>query len=273
GRRRASHLEPAIHYATLDFVSPLKGLEAAQEFKPDFVIHLACPPDQEASPESEHLFGQWAAGSVDFLSAMSQVSSVKAFLVAGSVKEYGTGSAPFGPGQALMPVSAYGAAKASVSAFASYFRQIRRLNTVVLRLATVYGPGQSQGGIIDAACRALRQKSPLRMTAGEQVREFLYIDDAARAIVLALVCAEHPEAGALTLGGHKPVKLIDLVKCLMMLEGGGNLVQAGALPYRASEVFDMRVDSSLFGKLTGWSPCVSIEEGLRRTWQWYCSHA
>jgi nucleoside-diphosphate-sugar epimerase len=264
---------PQIPYTVLEFCIPSGSLKAVLDFHPDYVVHLACPPDAPQSPESEKLFLRWAGGTAEFFSGLSRMPSVQGVVTIGSSKEYGNGPAPFKTDQALKPLSAYGAAKAAVTGFANYFRATCGLQVSVLRLATVYGPGQPSGGIVDAAVRSAVEKKDLKMTRGEQIREFLYVEDAVAAILRSLSLAKDPECALLQIGGGEPVKLLDLVRMIFDAGGAKCAIEAGAIPYRDSEVFDMRMDSSLFKKKSGWAPAVSLREGLQRTLDWYKARA
>ena len=102
------------------------------------------------------------------------------------------------------------------------------------------------------------------MTAGEQTREFIYVDD----LVTAIMCAlDAPLAigRVVNVGGGQPIKLLDLVAKIESAMGSSGLVRLGEIPYRNGEIMDYQLDSSLARDLLGWEPVVDLDEGLRRT--------
>jgi nucleoside-diphosphate-sugar epimerase len=262
-----------ILYTTLELRSPLASFEAVLDFHPDYVVHLACPPEGPANAESEKNFCRWLAGTIDFFSELSRLASVQGVVTIGSPKEYGNGPAPFRTDQVLNPLSAYGAAKAAATAYANYFRETRGLKISVLRLATVYGPGQPSGGIVDAAMKSAIGKSVLKMTKGEQIREFLYLDDAITSVLHSLPLTKDQECSLFLIGSGESMKLLDLVNLIFDTAGAAPGIEAGAIPYRDTEIFDMRMDSRLFRRKCGWAPEVSLREGLKLTLDWYKTRA
>jgi nucleoside-diphosphate-sugar epimerase len=189
----------------------------------------------------------------------------------GSGKEYGSGPAPFRETQELAPVSPYAAAKAAATAFMRMFAASHGLPAVVVRPFLTYGPAQDANLLIPGLILHALEGRDFPMTAGEQLREFNYVDD----IVAGLLCAgEAPgvEGLVFNVGCGEPRRVRDVVSLVLELMGNPICVEFGKLPYRAGETRQFYCENERARRLLGWRPRVPLEEGLGRTIAWYRHH-
>jgi nucleoside-diphosphate-sugar epimerase len=134
------------------------------------------------------------------------------------------------------------------------------------RIAALYGPDDDSTGrrIVPAAVRAARERTRLPMTGGEQVREFLHVDDAARAV---LVCAATPPPGGVAIanvGTELGRPLRDWARRIFELAGAPQeLVDAGAIPYREGEAHHLVMRDVVLRRAAGWTPQISFDDGIR----------
>jgi nucleoside-diphosphate-sugar epimerase len=145
------------------------------------------------------------------------------------------------------------------------------LPIIVARLFTVYGPSQEGSMFIPSAIRDLVKSRAFSMSPGEQVRDFTYVDDVVEAYLRLAHCAD-ARGEVVNVGSGIPHTLKEVVSIIRMLVGGETAVEAGALPYRKGEGHEIFCDTRTLRRLTGWSPQVSLEEGLRLTVAWYKKH-
>ena len=269
GRRSDADLGAGIGYREMSLDGCVNDYEWIAEFAPAYVLHLAFPPDKPATAEAEHEFALVVGGSIRFLSFVSWLPGVQAITVAGSIKEFGRSPAPFRPEQPIEPTSPFGAAKAAITAFAGYARAARDVPINVIRLSTVYGPGQPPGSLVAQACESAIVGQPVRITGGAQVREFLYVDDAVDALIQGLFLAGAAGPGRFNVGSGEPSAVLELVRRIVALSGNEAPVEVGAITYRPSEVMDMRVDSSLFRSAANWQASTGLDDGLARTLRFY----
>jgi UDP-glucose 4-epimerase len=172
------------------------------------------------------------------------------------------------------PRSPYAVAKLAVEHYLDGYRIAGGLETVVLRYANVYGPRQDphgEAGVIAIFIqRILGGLTPVIYGDGEQVRDFVYVGDVVRANVAALtVPAEEPVV--VNIGTGRGTSVNALWRALAAV------AQPGVGPYhepaRAGDVLHSVLDPSRAKTVLGWQPEIGLEDGLRRTWEWFVANA
>jgi nucleoside-diphosphate-sugar epimerase len=125
----------------------------------------------------------------------------------------------------------------------------------------IYGAGATPYMLLVSLMRTLAQGEPFPMTAGEQRRDFIHVDDVAEAVAAVL---ERRATGTLNLGSGEGPTVREAAELGAAIAGRPELLRVGALPYRANEVFDYRLDVRALERATGWRARVSLREGLTR---------
>ncbi|MDA8631242.1 NAD-dependent epimerase/dehydratase [Litoricolaceae bacterium] len=142
--------------------------------------------------------------------------------------------------------------------------QIRFLN---IRLEHMYGPGDDSSKfttwIIE---QCLANVSEIKLTPGEQKRDFIYVDDVVSAYQLLLNQRNTLDAGFLSvdLGSGKPVSIKEFTSLVCNLSNSKSKLKFGALPYRKGEIMHSFGDLDLLTRL-GWRPCVPLRAGIQHT--------
>ncbi len=169
------------------------------------------------------------------------------------------------------PRSPYAAQKLMGEYYCSAFSSCYGLDATSLRFFNVYGPRQDPGspysGVISVFMTCLLQHtSPTIHGDGEQTRDFTYIDDVV-ALVLKTAQAPGVAGKVFNAGNGNRYSLNQVWDLLQKVEG----VQIPALygPSRAGDVRDSQADTAAAVRELGHSPRFTIEEGLRRTLEWY----
>ena len=158
----------------------------------------------------------------------------------------------------------YAATKVAAWALGRMYWRARGMPIVTVRPFQVYGPGQPAETLIPAAIGAALTGADFSMTAGEQERDFVYIDDAVAGMVAA-GAVPGIEGQSLDLGTGSATSIRQVVERVWEIAGGTGRVIAGALPYRTGEVMHMVADADRAARLLGWRATVSLEDGLSRT--------
>jgi UDP-glucose 4-epimerase len=146
-----------------------------------------------------------------------------------------------------------------------------------LRLTNIYGPRQlvkhNRQGFIGWFIRLAVEDREIQVFGdGSQLRDFVYVDDAADAFLRAGAC-EACDGRVFNVGGLEPVAHRDLVRTLLDCAGTGRVNFVDWPPEKkAIDIGSFYADSSLFVSATGWSPQVRLRDGLDRTVAYYREH-
>jgi len=171
----------------------------------------------------------------------------------------------------VRPMSPYGLHKYLDEQYFEYYRRVRGLNTAVFRYANVYGPRQdpeTEAGVVAIFTAAfLAGRHPTVFGDGSQVRDFVYVSDVAQANLRVLGRRlDEPVQIATGVG----TSVAELAVLLRQLTG------ASVLPHHApaipGEVHRIVLDPSRASRLLDWRARVPLEEGLRRTVEWFREH-
>jgi UDP-glucose 4-epimerase len=166
------------------------------------------------------------------------------------------------------PVSPYGVSKRAGELYAFFYQAVHGIPFVALRYANVYGPRQDPHGEAGVVAiftgRMLRGESVTVNGDGGQTRDYVYVGDVARANVLAL---ERDCAGPVNIGTGVETDVNVLAHLLLEVTGSASSVGHG--PARPGEQRRSVVDAARAATALGWTPAVSLREGLRRTVEYF----
>jgi CDP-glucose 4,6-dehydratase len=251
--------------------------KALTEHDVDLVFHLAAQTlvgpaaESPASTFDVNVRGTWTV-----LEACRE-SGVERVVVASSDKAYGAhDELPYREDFALRPTAPYEASKAAADLLARSYWPSYGLPVAVTRFANIYGGGDTNFSrlIPEAVSAAIDGRAPVLRSDGSPERDFLYVEDAAAAY-LAIADAlgrEEVRGEAFNAGGGRPYAVGELVKMIARLAGTDVEPRILGAGNPAGEIDRQYVDPTKIRKLVGWTPRVDLEEGLRRTIDWYRKH-
>ncbi|MBR0299235.1 MAG: dTDP-glucose 4,6-dehydratase [Bacteroidales bacterium] len=173
------------------------------------------------------------------------------------------------------PHSPYSAAKASSDHFVRAFHDTYGMPTIVTNCSNNYGPYQFPEKLIPLFVNNIRHRKPLPVYGkGENVRDWLYVEDHARAI--DLIFHEGKVAETYNIGGFNEWKNIDIIKVLIntvdRLLGRAEGEDMDLITYvtdRAGHDLRYAIDSTKLQRELGWEPSLQFEEGIEKTVRWY----
>ena len=251
-------------YAHVDLKDKKRLNEEIKKIKPKVIFHLAAYPDNEPTFENtDNCIQNNIQGTLNLIHSLAD-TGFESFIHIGSYKEYSENKTPFKETDAVFPLSAYAISKACAEMFCKAYHKIYRLPIVLLRLPTVYGPGQSGQNLIPYLIKSSIAGKPLKLTKGEQKRELIYISDAVDALLKAGASKEaHGEL--INIGTSREYTLKEIVNMVLRLTNSKTEPEWGAIPYRKNEIWSMRGDNSKAKSILKWEPKTSMEGGMIKT--------
>ena len=232
------------------------------ETRPDYVFHLAS--HVQGAPDLKHLLPAFHGNletTVNLLTAVAE-RGCKRFVMTGSFMEPSASPAD------MTPTSPYAAAKFASTAYVRMFHALYKVPVTTARVFMVYGAGQQDLTKLVPYCvlRLLKGEAP-QITSGKRMVDWIYAEDVAEGFV-RLALADAAIGKTVDLGTGSLISTSDLVATICRLVTPDIQPSFGALPDRPMEPTGAaNVEESL--ATIGWAPRVGLEEGLRRTIQFY----
>jgi UDP-glucose 4-epimerase len=177
----------------------------------------------------------------------------------------------------LTPTDVNGINKISGEFYHLVYHSVYGIRTSSLRLTNTFGPRQlirhNRQGFIGWFMRQIVLGEEIQLFGdGLQRRDFDYVDDVVDAFLRAGAMPE-ADGQVFNLGGDKPVSLLDLVKMMIEVAGGGSYRVVPFPPERKKiDIGDFYADASKIERTLGWRPTTSVREGLQRTIEYYRRH-
>jgi CDP-glucose 4,6-dehydratase len=203
---------------------------------------------------------------------------VGAVVVASSDKAYGPqAQLPYREDAPLVPRFPYDASKAAADLIARSYWHTFGLPVAVTRCANLYGGGDLNRSrlVPEAIGAALAGRAPVIRSDGSPERDFLHVEDAVAAYLAIWAQLESGSGAggeAFNAGGGGSHRVGDMVALICRLAGTGVVPEIRGQGAPHGEIDRQWVDSAKLSALTGWRAQVGLEEGLRRTIEWYREH-
>lgn len=234
------------------------------------LIHLASASTPSTSAASPYLEAEKNVGPMLRMLELAQHVDLRHFIfISSGGTVYGNPTRlPARESDQIAPQSYHAAGKAAIESFLHAYRHLSDKVVTILRPSNLYGPGQplrSGFGIIRTMLETVRTGQPMAIFGdGENVRDYLYIDD------MVAACCQLVERGCdnetFNVGAGIGTSINQLRLAIENIVGKSLPVEH--FPTRPLDVRGIVLDSTKLTHATGWAPTVSLEEGIARTWQW-----
>ena len=253
-----------------DIADELDVEDAFQIYKPDYVVNFAAETHVDRSIVSAAPFVRSNVVGVQMLLDASMKYGVKRFCQISTDEVYGDlnpNDTPSKETDHLKPSSPYSATKAAADLLVLAYHRTHKMDVVITRCSNNFGPRQYPEKLIPLAIRKLMNGEKIPVYGnGENVRDWIYVDDHCRGIWNVL---QNGKSGEIyNFGGGNQVRNIDLVKMLVKLMGKDES-SIEFVTDRPGHDFRYDMDFSKATKELGWRPEKTFEEGLRETVAWY----
>jgi nucleoside-diphosphate-sugar epimerase len=259
--------ERVVWHQQVDLLDAAQTTALTERVRPSHLLHLAWEVTPGAFWTSP-LNRRWLDASLTLLEAFGAAGGQRAVMV-GTCAEY----APPPDGRCvegttpIAPSTAYGACKGALGIMLPAFaRQSGVASTAWARLFYLYGPGEPPARLVPSAILSLLRDASMPCTHGQQVRDFLYVEDAAEALVALLDSAV---TGSVNVASGRPTTLRALLSTIGAQLGREHLLQVGARPAAPDEPPVLVADVTRLTREVGWTPRTSLDDGVRQTIAWW----
>ncbi len=257
-----------VHASVLD----ARSLDDAME-RAAIVFHLAAVASVGESMEHpERAIDVNVRGTVEVCQA-ARAAGAKRVILASSCAVYGDAGGQHVPEDApLAPISPYAASKAAGELILGAWARSLGIDGVSLRLFNVYGPRQSgdseESAVIAAfASRLAAGRPPVIYGDGTQTRDFIYVDDVVRAMLLAAAAPEPFSGEAINIGAGAPTEIRTLASEMARAWGRGALAPEHG-PARPGDILHSGADTTHAEKRLAFRAATSLQQGLRSLAAW-----
>ncbi len=227
----------------------------------DAFFHLAWSHTVGAGRNDMHAQTDNIRYTLDAVDAASKLGC-KVFIGAGSQAECGRHDKPLTADTPCFPEIGYGMAKLCAGQMSRVNCREVGIDHIWIRILSLYGPGDKDATMIWGLIHALKNGETPHLTKGEQIWDYLYAEDAAKAMILA---SKRGKSGAIyPLGSGNARPLRDYIEIIRDQVKPESKLGFGDIPYSPNQVMHLVADISELTKDTGWKPETSFEEGVRQ---------
>jgi nucleoside-diphosphate-sugar epimerase len=239
--------------------------DAVSAFAPHAVAHLGwegvANVDHGRADQARNI--GWTGELVE----VARNAGARVFVGVGSQAEYGPQPVVLGPDSATEPTTLYGEAKLTAGRTAARMANKLGMRFVWLRLFSVFGPADHPYWMIPSLIGSLLKGEKPALTAGEQLWDFLYVEDAARAIRLAL--ETESAQGVYALGSGQAPSLRSTIELIRDAIDPKLPLGFGEVAYRPGQVMRLEADISALTRDCRWKPLIDRSAAVARTVEWY----
>ena len=223
--------------------------------------------------------GQWAHATENFAWVQASLELLRAFRNCGGARvatsgscleydwRYGYCSEDRTP---CLPHTTYGTCKHALQLLTSAFAASDRFTSAWGRVFFVYGPLEHPQRLVAHVVQALLAGEPARCSHGRQIRDYLFAQDVANALVTLL---ESDVSGPVNIASGEPVSLKEIVTRIGALIGRPELIQLGAIPPAPTDAPIVVADVTRLSQRLSWQPRFTLDDGLMRTIEWWRERA
>jgi len=260
-----TNLHAKAKFYQKDIQDPLL-IDLFTKIQPEIVFHLAAA--SRVSSSNQDVLNSNIIGTYNVLNC-SKAVKVKQVIFTSSVAVYGESKKfPIKENFPTKPISAYGLSKLTAELYCQFFQPY--FTSTILRLANIYGPRQdssAEGGVVAIFIKNLLQnKKSIIYGDGQQTRDFVYVKDVVKAMLLAL---KNNKSNIYHINSNQEISVLDLLK--QTAELLNKKLNFNFQPARQGDIKKSLLDNSLIKQQLNWQPQTSLKQGLAQTIKYFQS--
>jgi nucleoside-diphosphate-sugar epimerase len=256
---------PFCNWHLTDLLDPFQITKLVDIVRPTHLLHFGwyAVPGKYWTAEENFL---WVQASLELLRQFRQRGGYRV-VMAGTCAEYnwnyGYCSELITPQE---PNSCYGVCKNALREMLSSYSDLTGLSSAWGRIFFLYGNHEYANRLVPSVIRSLLNGEPALCSHGNQIRDFLHVQDIADAFVAVL---DSDVNGAINIASGKPVSLKDIIDKIANKIGKPELVKLGAIASSDKEPPLLVADTNRLYKEVKWQPQITLETGLEQTIAWW----
>jgi CDP-paratose synthetase len=229
------------------------------KFSPDIVVNLAAfSTSTDTYDDLQNLFSANILFLGKILDALKNVN-LKLFIYTGSSTEHAKND------NSIDPVYLYSATKSAGRAILKYYSEIYNFKNISINPYNIYGEFGTQNKVLDLICDSLNSATPINLTPGNQVLDFINVDDVAKLYVSVIEkFATIPNNSILPAGTGTGHSLKEIAAIIEAISDKKVNINWGGISYRKKDTVYSVADILLTKRVCGWEPSIDINEGLKR---------
>jgi len=263
--RKNPQSDRRVKWHSVDLLIPDQVHNAIESICPTHLLHFAwyTKPGMYWSARENV---QWLQASLNLVQEFS-ASGGKRMVGAGTCAEYdwrfGYCSEEVTP---LKPQTLYGISKQSFQIIAQEILKVSNISNAWGRIFFLYGPYEHQSRLVPSIINSLLQAKPAPCTTGNQIRDYLFVEDVADAFVRLL---DSPVTGPVNIASGKPISIREIIELIGTKIGHKELIHYGQLSISSSEAPFIVADNRRLLNEVGWTQHNNLDRGLDKTISWW----
>ena len=261
---RINDIVPLLRLVRCDLLASDELDVYLERIQPDLCIHLAwyaVPGKYLTSVENLSLLNASLR-----LAARLAGLGCKRFIGLGTCIEYDTSLGYLSEESPTRPCNLYAASKLALQTVLNQLTHITGMEVAWPRIFYLYGPFEDERRLVPSVICSLLRNQLVRVTKGEQIRDYLHVEDVAAAI---WAVARSNLSGPVNIGSGEPIAVRDIVTNIGAILSRPELIALGVLPYSVSEPMFICANNRRLTENTTWAPRYELEQGLRHTVEWW----
>lgn len=262
---RPAILPESIEWHQVDLLSPSAQMRLLDRLQPSHLIHLAWYTVPKLYwRASDNIL--WLEASLALVRAFARCGGHRALLI-GSCAEYDLRrGGTYSEDMRLGPATLYGACKVALQSVTAAASAGLNLTVAWARLFYLFGPGEHADRLVSSVVNSLLRDQPATITHGRLVRDFMYVEEAAAALVSVLASEW---SGPINVASGSPVSVATISSDVARLMQKSHLMRYDAVASAIQEPEAIVADVTHLHDQVGWTSQFTREEGLERTIRWW----
>ncbi|TSA57092.1 NAD(P)-dependent oxidoreductase [bacterium] len=241
---------------------------AVKRIKPDVVLHAATYGGHTNQNNMTRVLKTNFGGTVNLLNSCLK-RGFQLFINTGSSSEYGIKGAPMRESDQLKPITPYGISKAAASTYCQYAALRHRLPIMTLRLFSPYGYFDDKSRAVSYITLSCLKNKTVNISSPDSVRDFIFVDDVVDSYEKALERSGSMGGHIFNIGSGKQCSIKKLAEKITRAVSDNVVVKIKKIASNKIEPKNWVADTSRSRALLKWKPMVCIDEGLKRTIDWF----